>query len=149
MSDQTQPYYEKVVPSQLLTVDLINQVQADIKQDIAQQINDAVKGITRVERAGNADKLDNKTLDQITQEIIDQVMKKLPQQTGYKIIFKRLQCGTTDTNKQSDVEKMKVIEHGFKMPPLVDVYQLDYFHVVCANGDTKDDRNDAWVNFYL
>jgi hypothetical protein len=33
--------------------------------------------------------------------------------------------------------------------PLVDVYQLDYFPVIRATGDTPQDRQEAWVNFYL
>jgi len=137
--------YESVSPGDLLTAELFNKVQTDIRQDIAKQVSDAIKGITKVENAGDADKLGKKTLDQITADIIDEVKKLIPQQTGYKIIFKRLQAGPNPF----DVSNMKVIEHGLKMPPLVDVYQLDYFHVVCATGDTKDDRNDAWVNFYL
>jgi hypothetical protein len=148
MNDQTQPY-ETVKPGDLLTAELFNQVQTDIKQDIAKQISDAVKDIPTVkqaEKAGDADKLDSKTLDQITQEITDQVLKKIPERTGYKIIFLRLQSGT---DKQSDVHQMKVVEHGLYMPPQVDVYQLNYFRVVCATGDTAADRYDAWVNFYL
>jgi hypothetical protein len=51
--------------------------------------------------------------------------------------------------KRLSKDREKVIEHNLYSCPLVDVYQLDYFPVICATGESKDDRRDAYVNMYL
>ena len=49
--------------------------------------------------------------------------------------FKVLKVGTEN-----------IIEHNLGDAPLVDVYQLNYFPVICSEDDQK---SDPWVNFYL
>jgi hypothetical protein len=129
----TDPY--KVSPGDLITANLFNGLQDKIKQDTAGQIDDAIKGITKVQQAGDSEKLGGKTPGDLEKSIIDQVLAKLARKTGYKLVFKRLQRDEWDT-----------VAHELGAFPLVDAYQLDYFEVVCADGD---DKHNKFVNFYL
>jgi hypothetical protein len=127
--------YLTVKPGDLITSDLFNTLQGDIKQDIGAQIQTAVGGITKVASAGDSDKLGGQTPADLTAAIIKQILAEIPERTGYRMYFKRLTTG-----------EEKVIAHALAAAPLVDLYQLDYFQVVCATGDQ---RNLAWVNFFL
>jgi hypothetical protein len=130
--------YVKTSPGDLITAQLFNGLQVMIKQDIADRIQKAVSEIKDVERADDAAKLGGKTPKELEDEIVQRALAVLPTRTGYKMIFKRL---TKDDEK--------VIAHNLKAAPLVDVYQLDYFRVVCARGENKEDQADTFVNFYL
>lgn len=129
----TDPY--KVSPGDLITANLFNGLQEKIKEDTSGQIEEAIKGITKVNQAGDSDKLGGKTPGDFEKTIIDQVLAKLAKKTGYRLIFKRLQLNEWDT-----------VPHDLGAFPLVDAYQLDYFEVVCADGD---DKHNKFVNFYL
>jgi hypothetical protein len=129
----TDPY--KVSPGDLITANLFNGLQDKIREDTAEQIKKAVGEVDNVKHAGDSQKLGGKSPDEIEKTIIDQVLAKLAKKTGYKLVFKRLQKGEFDT-----------VMHGLGAFPLVDVYQLDYFEVVCADGDDKENK---FVNFYL
>jgi hypothetical protein len=122
-------------PGELITAEDWNAMQGLIKQDIGNQIKKAVGEIKKVDQAGDAGTLDGKTLKEIEDEILNKAFEQLPKRSGYQMIFKVLEV---------DVEK--VIEHKLKACPLVDVYQLDYFKVVCSADDQK---SIDWVNFYL
>ena len=152
MSDQNDPYIEHS-PGDLLTAEDWNDLQLDIKKDITTQVEDAFKKVKSVEvdKAMNAEMLGGKNVEDLTNEIVQKALSKIPMMTGYRMIFKRLEPSTpvTDINNVPVPDKMKVIHHGLKACPQVDVYQLDYFRVVCSTGDDKDDQNEAWVNFYL
>ena len=131
--------YVKTHPGDLITAELFNGVQEKIKADIAKQIEDAVKAIKSVDQAGDSGKLGGKTPAELEDEIIKKALAELPKRDRlYQVVFKRLR-------KNEQV----VIKHNFNNFPLVDVYQLDYFEVVCADGDEKDDRENKFVNFYL
>jgi hypothetical protein len=136
---EVQPYVP-VNPGDLISASLFNTVQEDVRKDIAAQIQQAVAEIKKdgVATADDAQKLNGKTLERIEQELLDKLLKELPGRTGYMRIFLRLETG-----------KPQVISHGLKAMPLVDVYQLAYFEVICANGEEATDRIDTWVNFYL
>ena len=123
-------------PGDLVTAENWNQVQVDIKQDIGSQIQTAVGNIKSVDHATNADQLGGQTPDQLTQSILKQAEEILPQRTGYMRSFNRLETG-----------KEKILKHGLKGFPLVDVYQLDYFQAICSTGE--NDNNPVWVNFFL
>ena len=138
MSTAPDSYYDKVHPGDVISANLFNDVQAKIKADIAKQIGDAISKIKVVDQAGDAGKIDGKTLKEIEEEIIQKALAEIPKRTGYKMIFKRL---TKDDEK--------VVKHDLKALPLVDLYQLDYFEVVCAEGDEKEDKENKFVNFYL
>jgi hypothetical protein len=130
--------YRNTSPGDLITAQLFNDIQVQIKQDIADQIKKAVDAHQQVNQSKDAGKLGGKTPEELKQEIIDQALAILPTRTGYKMLFKRLTA-----------DREEVIEHKLKACPLVDLYALDYFPVICATGDEAADRADARVNFYL
>jgi len=129
----TDPY--KVSPGDLITANLFNGLQDKITQDTAGQIEEAIKGITKVQQADDSEKFGGKTPGDFEKTIIDQVLAKLAKKTGYRMVFKRLQPNEWDT-----------VTHDLGAPPLVDAYQLDYFEVVCADDE---DKQNKFVNFYL
>lgn len=137
MDSDITPYVPRN-PGDLITAGDWNEVQVDVKQDIAASIQTAVGQVNNVQHAGDADTLGGKTPDQLTQDIIKQVLAAIPGRTGYQMLFKRLR-----------VCQEKVIKHGLGAFPLVDVYQLEYFQAVCARGETAADETPEWVNLYL
>lgn len=145
--------YLERFPGDLLTAEDWNDLQRGIKTDITSQVGDAVKKLKSVvvDNATDADKLGGKTVDELTNDIVQKALSKIPKMTGYRMVFKRLEPCTpvTDKAKLPLIDKMRVVKHELKACPLVDVYQLDYFRVLCATGDDKDDQSEAWVNFYL
>jgi hypothetical protein len=134
MTTTTAPYIARN-PGDLWTAEDWNRVQLLIKEDIAAQTQAAIDAIDRVPNADNADKLENKSAEQLTTEILERVLSQIPMRTGYRRLFKKLTVG-----------EESVIEHGLKACPLVDIYQLNYFEVVASEDD---DRFKTWVNFYL
>lgn len=128
--------YLPAKPGKLITAEDWNGLQQMIKADIQAKVEEGVEGHTSVEQAGNSDKLDGKTVDELTEEILEKAMAAIPERTGYQKLFKILK----------KVGEESIIEHGLKACPLVDVYQLDYFEVVCA---ADDDKVAQWVTFYL
>ncbi len=136
MSTMPDPYPNaKVAPGDLITAELFNGLQASIKKDIAAQIKAAVEAIKNVDKSGDSDKLGGKTPKELEEEIIQRALAEIPKRTGYQMIFKRL-----------EKDKPEIINHNLKVFPLVDAYQLDYFEVVCADGEEKENK---FVNFYL
>lgn len=133
----TEPYISRN-PGDSITAEDWNDLQSKIQDDIAKKVKDAVDAKTSVANADNATKLENKSANEVEDEAVAKALAVLPTRTGYKMIFKRL---TT--------EEEKVIKHDLKACPLVDVYQLDYFEVICAIGEEEGDRSDVFVNFYL
>jgi hypothetical protein len=129
------PYIPKN-PGDLITAEDWNALQVDVKQDIGAEIQTAVGNIKNVDHATDADQLGGQTPDQLTQSILKQAEEILPKRTGYWRSFNRLETG-----------KEKLIKHGLKSFPLVDVYQLDYFQAICSSGEK--DATPMWVNFFL
>lgn len=123
-------------PGDLITAENWNEMQVDIKQDIASQITTAIAGIKSVGHADDAHTLDGKDTQALTDSILKQAEEILPQRTGYFRSFNRLKTGTE-----------KVIKHGLKSFPLADIYILDYFPAVCSTGE--NDATPMWVNFFL
>lgn len=132
MENETKPY-KTCYPGDAITAQDCNDVQVMIKEDIAAQTQAAVDGIQKVPEAGNADKLENMTLDDL-KELMEAFCEK-PARTGYQQLFKILKLGEEN-----------VIEHGLTASPLVDIYQLEYFPVVATEDDF---RFLTWVNFFL
>ncbi len=134
MENSFEPYITHH-PGDGITAEDSNSMQIMIKEDIAAKTQAAVDGIDRVPNADNADKLEEKTLAEITEEIVRRALSEIPKQTGYRKLFLKLEVG-----------EEKVVEHGLKACPLVDLYQLDYFKV----GASEDGYQfETWVNFYL
>jgi len=120
---QTDPYITRN-PGDLITAQDWNAIQTMIKDDITGQVTDAVGGITSVPKAEDATKLDGKSSDELAQQVFEYVMRQLPKRTGYLSVFKDLQ-----------LHEESVIDHKLSAMPLVDVYQLEYFHVVASEDD--------------
>lgn len=134
MSTQPDPYH--VEPGDLITAQLFNGLQDKIKQDTAGEIKKAIEGLHKVGQSGDADKLGGSTPDELEERILKRALAEIPKRSGYKRIFKRLE-------KKDEPE---IVNHGLGALPLVDVYQLDYFEVVCGDHEDKENK---FVNFYL
>lgn len=137
MDDSTQPYI-KHNPGDLITAEDWNSIQIKTRADIAAQVATAVANVKHVEQSDNSDHLDHKSIDDLTQYILDKVLAQIPKRTGYMRIFCNLHTGSD-----------KIIQHKLGQPPLVDLYQLDYFLGVCAKSDKSEDTHIEWVLFYL
>ena len=122
-------------PGDLITAEDWNDLQKKVKQDIGDQTKKAIDGIQSVKKAEDTTKLEGKTIEELTKEILDKVLKEIPKRTGYLQLFKRLKVGQEEA-----------ISHKLKAFPLVDVYQLDYFRVVCSEDGNS---YEEWVNLYL
>lgn len=122
-------------PGDLITAEDWDDVQIKIQEDITNKIDDAVKNIKSVDQAADAGTLGGKTSEQLEDEIVKKVLQEIPKRNGYQMIFNRLR-----QNQE------KIIKHGLETFPLVDVYQLAYFKVICSK---EDDKTEAWVNFYV
>jgi hypothetical protein len=134
MSTNSHPYVE-YKPGELIAAEIMNDMQAQIRDDIASQAQEAVAAITQVPSAEDSEKLEGQSLADITQSIIDQAINQMTMRSGYMRLYKKLKVG-----------EEVVIEHDLKNSPLVDLYQLDYFQVVASEDDYK---YLTWVNFYL
>jgi len=134
MSTQPDPYH--VEPGDLITAQLFNGLQDKIKKDTAEEIDKAIKALHKVDQSGDSDKLGGSTSDELEERILKRALQEIPKRTGYKRIFKRLE-------KKGEPE---IVWHGLGNFPVVDVYQLDYFKVVCGDDEDKEDQ---FVNFYL
>jgi hypothetical protein len=129
-----EPYVE-YKPGELIAAEVMNKMQADIREDIAGQTQAAIEAIEQVPSARDAERLEGQSLADITQAIIDQALSEVARHSGYMQLFKKLQ-----------VDRVSTIEHKLKNSPLVDLYQLDYFQVVASEDDY---RYLTWVNFFL
>lgn len=127
--------YVPAAPGDVITAEAWNEMQASIYDDIRATSKAAAEAVDRVERAGDSEKLDGKTPDELADALVDRILDQLREQRGYLKVFKVLTVGET-----------KVIEHGFGNCPVVDVYQLDYFRVVCSEDDGV---YPSWATFYL
>jgi hypothetical protein len=125
-------------PGDLITAENWNELQRKIKADIQSQITEAKEEVKKegVNKAANSDKLENKTADQLSKEILDKAAQQAATRTGYQRLYKNLKSGET-----------KVIKHGLKACPLVDIYQLDSFKVVCSEDGVQS--IDEGVLFFL
>jgi hypothetical protein len=130
--------YVPAKPGDLITAEGWNTMQLDVQADISKQITAAIGAVTTVDHATDADTLGKKDLQALTQYILDQVFSQIPKRTGYMRYFCNLHVGQN-----------KIIKHGLKTQPIVDVYQLDYFPAVCAKNDVPTDAIAEWVLFYL
>lgn len=134
MSTEPNPYH--VEPGDLITAQLFNGLQDQIKKDTADEIKKAIEGLHKVDQSGDSEKLGGSTPDELEERILKRALAEIPKRSGYKRIFKRLE-------KKDEPE---IVNHGLGAFPLVDVYQLDYFEVVCGDHEDKENK---FVNFYL
>ena len=99
MSTSSESYIE-FKAGELISAEVMNEMQSKIRSDIGDQAQGAVDGITQVPSAQNAEKLDGQSLADITQAIIDQAISKMTERSGYVRLYKNL-----------STEKTTVIEH--------------------------------------
>jgi hypothetical protein len=134
MPDLNTPYLERS-PGDLITAEDWNDLQRRVRRDIGDTTKKAVEELTRVQAAGNADKLEGKSLNELIDEVVRRAVQEIRAESGYLQLFKVLRLGEDN-----------IVKHSLKLCPLVDVYQLDYFQVVaCEDKDTYP----AWATFYL
>lgn len=122
--------YKKFEPGGLITAEAMNAMQSLIRADINAQITAALAELTEIANAGDSDKLGGQTPQELLDQFLEKAMQEFPGHTGYRKLFKRLEH-----------DEPNVIEHGLEMCPLVDVYELLPFRVVCAHDDDKHVEN--------
>jgi hypothetical protein len=137
MADTPAPYIPHS-PGDLITAEDWNAMQVDVRQDIATQIASSIADVKEADHAKIADQLADAAIAALTKSILDQVFAQLPERTGYMQVFCNLKVHTD-----------KVVTHGLHAFPVTDLYQLDYFEVVCAKNDKPEDAQAEWVLFYL
>ncbi|MGW1709126.1 hypothetical protein ACWCP8_27355 [Streptomyces sp. NPDC002206] len=131
---ETTPYVERA-PGDLLTAEDWNTVQRKIYADIRSTSQAAADSVTHVADADDAHHLEGKDLNALTEEVTRRVLDQVRGRTGYQQLFKML--------KKDDITEL---EHNLGSCPLVDVYELDYFKVVCREDD---ETRLAYATFYL
>jgi hypothetical protein len=137
MPDPTGPYIPHQ-PGDLITAEDWNNLQTDVRQDMAAKITSAIATVKDVDHAKAADKLGDMTLADITKHILDLAFAQIPKRTGYMQVFLNLKVGVS-----------KNVAHNLKAFPVVDVYQLLRFDAVCATDDTSGDARRDQALFYL
>jgi hypothetical protein len=124
-------------PGDLITADLVNGIQVETRAEIERKIRAAVAGVTEVDRARDAAKLEGKTLKELADEIVRRALEAIPRHTNYRVIYKRLLPG-----------EPAVIKHGLKAYPLTDVYQLGHFPVVSSADAMQTVENAYWYLYH-
>lgn len=118
--------YKMFEPGGLITAEAMNAMQSLIRADINAQITAALAELTEIANAGDSDKLGGQTPQELLDQFLEKAMQEFPGHTGYRKLFKLLEH-----------DEPNVIEHGLEMCPLVDVYELLPFEVVCAHDEDK------------
>lgn len=134
MSDQALPYISRNAGDPVTAEDW-NGMQVMIKSDIHSQVETAIDALEHVDQAGDAEKFGGKSPDEYAKEIIDRLLHELPKRTGYMALYKDLKVG-----------EEVVLEHKLGAFPLTDIYQLDYFRVVCSEDEHV---YESFTTFYL
>lgn len=127
--------YAGVSPGDLITAEIWNDMQRKIQKDIRDTTQAEVQKLTRVQAAGNADKLEGKSLAELTDEVVRRAVQQIRAESGYLQVFAVLRVG-----------EPKVIQHNFHLNPVSDISKLDYFQVVCSEDGQAF---PMWVNFFL
>jgi hypothetical protein len=132
---ETHTVYIERHPGDLITAEDWNDIQRKIRSDIQATSAEAAEGVDHVTTADDASHLDGKNVEELTDEITKRVLESVQAESGYRQMFRILDEGEVD-----------VIEHNLGSCPLVDVYKLQYFEVVCREDD---DTYPSIATFYL
>lgn len=124
-------------PGDLITADLVNGIQVETRAEIERKIKAAIAGVTEVDRARDAAKLEGKTRQELADEIVRRALEAIPRHTNYRVVYKRLLPG-----------EPAVIKHGLKAYPLTDVYQLGHFPVVSSADAMQTVENAYWYLYH-
>lgn len=145
MSSERDVYIERN-PSDLITAEDWNDLQRQIQDDIESTASEAADGVKHVASADDASQLDGMDVDELTDEITKRVLGAVQTESGYRKVFKILEEPPLGSDMTADDIEFNIIEHDLGSCPLVDVYKLQYFEVVCADDD---DIYPAIATFYL
>jgi hypothetical protein len=112
--------YTEVQPGELITAGFMNQVQVDIKQDIADEIEAAKDDLRKngVDKAKDADKLDGNTPDELMDKLDERYAPKTHDHEG-RAVWRRYIKQFTPTVSEA------LITHDLGRYPMVDTYVLD------------------------
>jgi hypothetical protein len=123
-----QPYIE-AHPGELITAQAWNEVQVDIKKDIADEIEEAKEDIrhTGVDKAKDADEFAGKTPTEWTDELDQRYAPKTHDHEGQTVRRRYIKQFTPDVNEA-------LLVHELGQFPLVDLYKL---LPVTTAGDQK------------
>jgi len=127
--------YVPAVPGALITADDFNRMQSLIRDDITNTTTKAIADIKTVPHADDADKLEDTSKSDLIDQVVKRAVAEIRANSGYMQLFKVLKVG-----------KEKIVKHNLHLCPLVDLYQLDYFPVVCSEDDQT---YGTWTTFYL
>lgn len=131
-------------PGDLVTAEDWNKLQSEIQADIKQKVDKAKQEVIDggVKRADNADKFDNKTPKNWTDELDQRYAPKVHDHEGmanYRRYFRRA---------DSAEEGYTLLEHGLGRFPLVDVYQLLDITVPSSISSTNDNQVTKFLLYY-
>ncbi len=122
-------------PGQLITAEAMNAMQAMMRAEIGSQISKALEALTEIDKAKDSDALGGDSPEDLLKKFLEKAMQQFPSHTGYMKLFKVL-----------EFDERNLIEHELKLCPLVDLYELKSFDVVCAHDD---DKHNERVRFFL
>ena len=125
MPTATDPYVP-ALPGHLITAEAWNEMQKKIQEDIEAKVKKGVYEKTTIQNAENAGKLENKTPEQLAKDIVDKALAELTKVTGYRNYFKLL-----------ELDEETTIKHDLRAFPLVDIYELEHFPVICSEDEEK------------
>jgi hypothetical protein len=134
MLDEYEPF-TTFEPGQLITAESMNAMQTKMQAQIAAKIAEALADLKEIDKSRDSDALGGETAEDLLNKFLEQAMQQFPSHTGYRRLFKVLHF-----------DERNVIEHELKLCPLVDLYQLKSFQVVCAHDD---DKHRERVKFFL
>ena len=131
MANETTPYISRN-PGDVITAENWNDVQVKVKEDMQDRIQSAKEQIkkTGVDRADNADKFDNKTPKDWTDDLDGRYAPKVHDHEGadvYRRYFLELETRvvvTLDNRTEQTRLQPAVIIHNMGRNPVVQVYEL-------------------------
>lgn len=133
---ETTPF-RQTSPGDLITAELLNDIQVQTKEEIARQVAKGVAAVKEVDRARDSAKLEGKTAQELADEIVRRAMAVLPKLSRYKVVYKRLHPGEPAS-----------IRHELAAYPLVDVYQLAAFPAVISADEQQSVEQVHWYLYH-
>ena len=148
---EPEPYIE-AQPGELITAQAWNEVQVDVKKDIAEEIAAAKDDIvhnTGVDKAKDADEFDGKTAKEWTDELDQRYAQKAHDHEGQSVWRRYIKQFTPQVNEA-------LLEHKLGRFPIVDTYELltvgtignTQCKILLFNGHADTDALDLRVTVY-
>lgn len=134
MLDDNKPF-TTFEPGQLITAEAMNTMQTRMRAEITAKIAEALAALTEIDKSKDSDALGGESAEDLLKKFLEQAMQTFPQEHGYRKLFKVLEH-----------DQPNLVDHALKLCPLVDLYELLSFQVVCAHDDDKHVEN---VRFFL